>query len=98
MNGGGGNHSFLSPVGSEYAQALMPREPCAWLMVSNTAADLPFLCFQGPGGLTPDSLPDLGTGERALGRESGMSEPGFYLLAMNCVVLGKTLAGFFTCM
>lgn len=52
----------------------------------------PDLCIQGPGGLTLDSLPGLGTRERTLDRESEVDVPGFYLLAMNCVVLGKTLA------
>lgn len=53
----------------------------------------PDLCIQGPGGLTLDSLPGFGTRERTLSRESGVGVSGFYLLAMNCVVLGKTLAG-----
>lgn len=61
----------------------------------------PDLCIQGPGGLTLNSLPRLGTEERTLGRESEVGEPSFYLLAVNCVVLGKTDRcvhfSFFTC-
>lgn len=59
-------------------------------MVSHTAAD--FDCYvQGAGGLTLDSLPGLGTGERTLRRESKVGESRFYLLAVGRVVLGKTL-------
>lgn len=53
----------------------------------------PDRCIQGLGGLTLNSLPRLGTGERTLGRESEVGAPSFYLLAVNCVVLGKTLTG-----
>lgn len=49
-------------------------------------------CLQGPGGLHLDSLPGRGIGERTLRRESEVGVPSFYLLAMNCVVLGKTVA------
>lgn len=58
-----------------------------------TAADFLDCYIQGPRGLTLDSLPGLGTGERTLGRESKLGESRFYLLAVCCAVLGKTLAG-----
>lgn len=48
--------------------------------------------IQGPGGLPLDSCPGLGPGERTLCRETEVGVPRFYLLAMTCVVLGKTLA------
>lgn len=60
-------------------------------MVSNTAADFPDCYTQGPGDLNLDALPGPGTGERTLGREFKVGESRFYLLAVGCVVLGKTL-------
>lgn len=48
--------------------------------------------IQGPGGLPLDSCPGLGPGQRTLCRETEVGVPRFYLLAMTCVVLGKTLA------
>lgn len=54
-------------------------------------------CYvQGPGSLTLNSLPGLSIDERTLGRESKVGESPFCLLALCCVVLGKTLTDLWT--
>lgn len=105
MNGVGGNHSSFSPSGcTQNAHKLSSQENHVlgrWYPTLLLTS--PDLCIQGPRGLTLNSLPRLGTGERTLGRESEVGVPSFYLLAVNCVGLGQDSdrcahLSFFTCM